>query len=152
MTNQILTKKDVEILDSLLDTAITKVEFTSNVFPDFDNLLLQISNNEIRVDEYKKYYFEILKSYNVLDFEDYDKPLEFKIIPVRTKRFIENGGFRFIYNEQQQEIRKKKKLDKMTEEKLAWDLQLSKFQVKAKLWPYILSFLSFIISIISLFI
>jgi len=151
MVNKLLIEKDVPILDSILETAIRK----GKVFPDDLSPIGSSSLSEIASVKFEKYkyYFEIIECYDVLKITNFSGGYSFwiELIEVKTKIFYANGGFKAIYEEQQQEIKKKRVREKKEDQKLEWDLQVSKFQAKTKWWPLIISVISIIIAIWSFF-
>jgi len=151
MVNKLLLEKDVPILDSILETAIRK----GKVFPDDLSPIGSSSLSEIASVKFEKYkyYFEIIECFDVLKITNFSEGYSFRIelIEVKTKIFYANGGFKAIFDGQQRRIKRDSEREKKEEEKLEWDLQISKFQAKTKWWPLIISVISIIIAIWSFF-
>jgi hypothetical protein len=67
------------------------------------------------------------------------------------KEIYEQGGWRaYLNRKRQKEILEKERI-RMQDEKLKYDLRVSKFLARAKAWPLIISFISLLVSIYSLF-
>jgi hypothetical protein len=132
--NQI-TKIEVNVLDQLLILLIQKGKLFSD---DFES----IKNNEFSKDDYR-YLFEI---FGVLGIAEIKPTISGRIsiysIPVKTDNFLKDDGFKRIYQEQQQELSKKKLQDK----KFHWDFLNSKLGILS----FIVSAISLIIAIIAL--
>lgn len=150
MERELLKEKDVVILDTILELVLSGKEIIGDAFGALDNIILKNIPIETRVDAFISYYCEILKTYNILDFKDFEKLNKIYQIPKRTETFYNEGGFKTIYDKQQKEIERNKKSEKLSLEKLEWDTQLSKFQVQTKWWPLGISILSLVISVIAL--
>ena len=150
MERELFKEKDVVILDTILELVLSGKEIIGDAFGALDNIILKNIPIETRVDTFISYYCEILKTYNILDFKDFEKLNKIYQIPKRTEKFYNEGGFKTIYDKQQKEIERNKKSEKLSLEKLEWDTQLSKFQVQTKWWPLGISILSLVISVIAL--
>lgn len=150
MTNKLLNEKDVKILDLILKTSLEKeIVFPKDMPPLDDGPISDI--REFYINDYL-YYLDIIKPFEILDITFFDR-VSFKIetINIISQQFYDNGGFKAIYDEQQGVINRAKDRQKKEDQKLEWDLQVSKFQAKTKWWPLIISVMSIIIAIWSFF-
>lgn len=68
-----------------------------------------------------------------------------------TERFLKNGGFTAIEKREREEIEYNSLMKEKQLKKIEYELQLSKWQIKTKWWPLIISGASLIVSIIAIF-
>jgi hypothetical protein len=157
MEQTILDERTVKILDELVNKTLEfeiKNGVSGKELPIITNYIMKLYPEElletsIQYDDYK-YYLDILDEYKVVKIDMYGNDFHIKPIPFRTFNFKNNGGFENIYKEQQRVINRNEKLDEIIYNKSQFDLKISKFQVKTKWWPLIISLLSIAISIFAL--
>jgi hypothetical protein len=146
MTNNVLNEKDLKTLDLILKTVIEKGTVFLKDMPYLDD-----DPPQFCVSEYL-YYLDVIEPFGVLDITHFDR-IDFKIetINIISQRFYDIGGFKAVYDQQQQDLMKNEEHEKISFEKLKWDLQVSRFLAKTKWWPIAISGLSFLIAVIALF-
>jgi hypothetical protein len=146
---EILTEKDIEILDSILEIIAKKGRVFSNDLPSLKNDYLS-KFDEIKSVEYSQ-YLDILKNYGVAKVDiTLDGRFTVHQIEIKTNNFYDQGGFKSIYQKHRLAELRKKELDELEYKKLKWDSQISRFQAKTKWWPLILSVVSLILALIAL--
>lgn len=108
-----LHKDDIEILDLIINQALKKGKITTSELPEIkvaESTIESESSFEDRlVDNKLTYYrrlFEIIKERKSASVKISGYSYNIYPIPVITKRFVDNGGFKNLYEKQQEELRR----------------------------------------------
>lgn len=144
-----LTPEIVEILDYIIQKSLANKCVYADELKPIGNTQLSLMKASLNAD-YKP-YIEILENYNLIEIsrtlsEGYQiKPK----LPI-TQQFVNKGGFKQLYEEQQKENEHQKELKDLTLKKLHWDSKLSKWQANTFWWVFFLGLIGGISGIISL--
>jgi len=130
-----LTKKDVEILDLILKTAVTKGKVFPDDLPPLRDYKILVNASEFKRTDYA-YYFDILNKYEIVKIYTDLNSFRIEPIPIKADNFYNQGGFKAIFDERQRVINRNKELDELSFKKLKWDSKLSKWQVKTFWWIF----------------
>lgn len=93
----IINENDAKILDKILAIALHEGVATNKNLPPLDNEFLS-NQPEIKRKAYS-YYIEIIEEYKLATVVRFKEGFEVEPIPVKTQRFIENGGFLKEYHD-----------------------------------------------------
>ena len=97
----IINENDAKILDKILAIALKNGVATNKNLPSLDNEFLS-NQPQIKNKDYS-YYIEIIEENRIADVARFKEGFEIEPIPVKTQRFIENGGFLKEYHDNQKE-------------------------------------------------
>lgn len=97
----IINENDAKILYNILVIALQKGVATNKNLPPLNNEFLS-NQPEIKNKDYS-YYIEIIEENKIADVARFKEGFEVEPIPVKTQRFIENGGFLREYQDNQKE-------------------------------------------------
>lgn len=93
----IINENDAKILDKILAIALHEGVATNKNLPPLDNEFLS-NQPEIKRKAYS-YYIEIIEENRLATVVRFKEGFEVEPIPVKTQRFIENGGFLREYHD-----------------------------------------------------
>lgn len=137
-----LHKDDILILDSIIKHCI------ENGFIDAENLP-PISNREksrgefnINRTDYQR-YFEIIKEWNIAEVIISIEFFRIKSKGLDTKRFLESGGFKKEYEDQQKEV---DRIELLRTKELD-DAKISKWTKKTYWLTFVIAILGFVIAV-----
>jgi len=146
-----IKEEDVPILDRLLERLVKIGDFIIEDLP-------PLSGGEISdiPDLMEKEYRDCIEILERCELIKIDRLATGAIgivhsIPHSAKLFYEKGGFSEAYKKQQTEYENKKESENLALQKLRWDVKISRFQAKTKLWPLIISIISLGIASVALF-
>lgn len=147
----IINENDAKILDNILAIALRKGVATNQNLPSLDNEFLS-NQPEIKRKAYS-YYIEIIEEKRLANVVRFKEGFEVEPIPMKTQRFIENGGFLKEYRDNQKSIEQnqtKEKLESEIRNLTVKELKGNIFQLKFW-WIIILinATISFLIALIT---
>lgn len=145
-----LHKDDIEILDLIINQALKKGKITTSELPEIkvpESTIKSESSFEDTLVDYKLTYykrlFEILKERNSAIVKTSGYSYSIYPILVETQRFVDNGGFKNLYEKQQEELRrteilKRKEID---------DAKISKWTKRTYWFTFAIAILGLILAV-----
>lgn len=108
----IITENDSIILDSILTILQSNNKFTTS---DLKHIYGYENRNPLS--DYD-FYFEIIDSYRLVTGNRSASNVNLIPIKIRLDNFIENGGFKIVYNDSIREKRRNEEIDRLSLSKL----------------------------------
>ena len=90
-----INENDARILDEILSISLKYGFATNKELPPLDDKFLS-DQPEVKKIAYS-YYLDILEEFDVAEVERFKEGFHIEPIPVKTKRFMEEGGFQNYY-------------------------------------------------------
>lgn len=143
-----ITEKDAEVLDYIVIESLKRVCLRADDLKPLDNGFLS-NSKEVKESAYT-YYFDILKEKNVVSVKPgMNNRIEIYSIDIKTRRFVEQGGFKAMLENERQNTIKRQEDERLAHEKLQIETRLSKLKLKT-FWPlFAFAFISFAYNIYS---
>ena len=118
-----LTKKDAEILDNIVNMTFNNKHVSTK---DLDPLQKSTSFNDFKEKENQyKHYFELLGKENVVEIgKGFNDESQAHRIEIKTKEFIDNGGFSKLVQDELEKAEKQIEIEKL-------EIELAKSNLEA---------------------
>ncbi len=152
---ELLHKDDIEILDYIIKLCFEQGKITADelVLPKSDKSMPEHYQEERwehrQKLEYYRRYFELLANFtSIVDVINTTNGNIAKSIIPTTERFITSGGFKQLYKDQQEKIR----IENILQDKALDEAKVIKWTKKTYWVSVVIVVLSFIISVIALYV